>query len=288
MSQEGSERREAVASLYLAVAAYVLGVIAMLIAQQLIGRKLELRWLMVIAEGALAAPAIFVAWVLVKRVPGIVEFRPLSRFAPVILVLLGVALWVTSLGVLQTQYLLVKPDAQYIAQFQSLLEGLRPRRPLGWVFSIGAIAVAPAVCEEILFRGVLTPVFHRFIGRVSAIAISGVLFGIIHLDRLPNGDAVPYRVPFAIVLGMLLAMLRIDTGSLWPPIVAHAVLNTTTFLVVTLSPSEPRGVQPEATPLVAFSLLAVGLASSCWLSRRVRGVAPPAEARPTSADSAHQ
>ena len=265
MSQERSQVAPVAASLFLAGFAYFGGIVAMGLMQSALARKVELRWIMVLAEGALAFPALIVAWLLWERIPEIVVFRPLSRFAPVLLVFLGFALWILSLGVLQAQYAIAPPPQAYLDQFQGLLESLRPRRPIGWVFSLGAIAVAPAVFEEVVFRGVLTPVLNRAAGPAVAVLVSGVLFGAIHIDLLADGTSVYYRVPFAILLGMLLAKLRLDTGSLWPSMVAHATLNATTFLLVALVATETPATVQEANPLVAAAMLLVGMPAALWI-----------------------
>ena len=192
MSQERSEGRTIAASLFLAGFAYFGGIVAMGLTQSALTRKVELRWIMVLAEGALAVPALIAAWLLWERMPEIVDFRPLSKFAPVQLVLLGFALWILSLGVLQAQYSIAPPPKAYLDQFQGLLESLRPHRPIGWAFSIAAIALAPAIFEEIVFRGVLTPVLNRAAGALVAVLVSGGLFGAIHIDLLVDGTAVYY------------------------------------------------------------------------------------------------
>jgi len=258
--------------LFLALLAYGAGLLAMGFTQRALIRTYELRLVLIISELALALPALLVALLLAKQIPELYRFSPLSGGAALKTVVLGLAFWGLSLGVFEAQYVFVKPPLEYLLQFQGLHETLRPHRALGWVFSIAAIAVAPAVCEEILFRGLLTPVFHRAMGSTVAIVLSAALFGVIHVDGLRDGSSVYYRVPFAFVLGMLMAKLRIDTGSLWPPMIAHATLNATTFLVVIFI-EEPKGALPDPQPLVALAMLLVGSTVAMALMKKIR---PPA------------
>ncbi len=79
------------------------------------------------------------------------------------------------------------------------------------------IAVVPAICEEILFRGYLQRSFERSFKMSTAILVSGVLFGLYHV-QLQN------LMPLA-TLGVLLALLTWMSGSLWPAIVAHFINN---------------------------------------------------------------
>jgi membrane protease YdiL (CAAX protease family) len=258
--------------LFLALLAYGLGLLAMGYMQGALIRTFQLRLVLIISEIALALPALLVAVLLANHLPELYRFSPLSSAAALKTVALGLAFWGLSLGVFEAQYVFVKPPLEYLQQFQGLHETLRPHRALGWVFSIAAIAVAPAVCEEMLFRGLLTPVFRRAMGSTLAIVLSAALFGVIHVDGMRDGTSVYYRVPFAFVLGILLGKLRLDTASLWPSIIAHATLNATTFLVV-IFVEEPKGVLPDPQPLVAIGMLFVGSTVATLLMKQIRAAA---------------
>lgn len=95
------------------------------------------------------------------------------------------------------------------------------------VFS--ALVVAPLV-EELLFRGLLLPVLARWSGRVwLAVAISGILFGLIHV-RQPQ-DVVPLCT-----FGLTLGIVRVRFGSIAVCILAHALFNARTMGFVLLNP----------------------------------------------------
>ena len=269
MSQERSKASVTGASVFLALVAYGAGLLALGHTQSALMRSFQLRLVLIFAEIALALPALLVALLLAKAIPELHRFSPLSPATLFRTVVLGLAFWGLSLGVFEAQYVFVRPPLEYLRQFQGLHETLRPHGPLGWLFSIGAIAVAPAVCEEILFRGLLTPVFRRAAGTLVAIVASSALFGLIHIDTLRDGSAVYYRVPFAFFLGMLLARLRIETDSLWAPMIAHATLNATTFVVVILA-EEPAATLPDPQPLVALGMLLVGSSVAMALMKQIR------------------
>ena len=257
------------ASVFLALLAYGAGLVAMSYTQGALMRTFQLRLILIFAEMALALPALLVSLLLAKNIPELYRFSPVSPLAALKTVVLGLAFWGLSLGVFEAQYIFVKPPLEYLQQFQGLHETLRPHRALGWVFSIAAIAVAPAICEEVLFRGLLTPVFQRAAGATFAIVASSALFGAIHIDSMRDGTAVYYRVPFAFFLGMLLAKLRLDADSLWPPMIAHATLNATTFLVV-IFVEEPKGTLPDPQPLVAVAMLLLGSAVAMAVMKQIR------------------
>lgn len=167
-------------------------------------------------------------------------------------VVAGGTLWLASLGLLELQSLLWPPEAGYLELFRRLHEALRPKGPLDALLSIVAIALAPAVCEEVLMRGIVLPSLLPRMGGTAAVATSALLFGAIHLDA--------YRFPFTVAAGIGLGALRLRTRALLPSVLAHAVLNTITF-VAALTLADPTGGGDAGAGLGA-ALLAGGVAAS--------------------------
>ena len=79
------------------------------------------------------------------------------------------------------------------------------------------------VCEEILFRGALYGALRRVTPAPVAIAISAIVFGLLH-------DA-PALLPVA-ALGAVMAWLYERTGSLAAPIALHVLHNTLQLAIV--------------------------------------------------------
>jgi CAAX protease family protein len=92
--------------------------------------------------------------------------------------------------------------------------------------------VAP-ICEELFFRGFCFTALRRWLGWVGAAVATGAIFGLIHAG---SADAV-FLPPLAL-LGFLLCVLYMRTGSLLPCMALHA-LNNAVALSVTqdLSPA---------------------------------------------------
>ncbi len=88
---------------------------------------------------------------------------------------------------------------------------------LGIVFSLVVMALTPAFCEEILFRGYLQRQLERSFGAVAAIIVIGFFFGMFHF-RLTQ------LIPLS-VIGMYLAYLTWRSGSLWLAIIVHFANN---------------------------------------------------------------
>lgn len=79
-----------------------------------------------------------------------------------------------------------------------------------------AVFVAP-VCEEVLFRGFLFAGFLRGMPLAWAVILSAFIFAAAHND--------PASFPVLFCIGLLLALLRWRTRSLWPGILLHLLNN---------------------------------------------------------------
>ena len=80
-----------------------------------------------------------------------------------------------------------------------------------WVIVV--IALIPAVAEEFLFRGLVQRCFEKGLGPAWAIALTGIIFGVYHVN--------PFSfVPLA-VIGMYLGFLAYRSNSLWTSVAAH-------------------------------------------------------------------
>ena len=88
--------------------------------------------------------------------------------------------------------------------------------------AILAIAVTPAICEEIAFRGFLLSGFARKGHLTAAVLLSGFAFGVIHM--------IPQQVFSAMLLGFLLGILCLRTRSLLPGNAFHFVHNSLSLL----------------------------------------------------------
>jgi len=121
------------------------------------------------------------------------------------------------LGSLLTQWLAqghtVTPDIQQIGSNTPL--GLRI--PLVLV----VVCVGPLV-EELLFRGVLLSALMKRVHVGWAVTGSSLLFALVHL---PGLDYQWYALPNLILLALLLAGLRLRSGSIWPAVLAHGANN---------------------------------------------------------------
>jgi len=142
--------------------------------------------------------------------------------------LMGMSLWpcVYEL-VLRTEKLgLVTFSEEQLSWVNSYLEELGSISPLWALF---AIAIVPAVTEELLFRGYLFSALSSRLSPWKAILLSAVLFGFFHLIVV-DSLAIERLVP-STLLGVVLGWICYRTGSLFPGMVFHAANNGCPLMV---------------------------------------------------------
>jgi membrane protease YdiL (CAAX protease family) len=86
--------------------------------------------------------------------------------------------------------------------------------------------------EELMFRGALLQAFRGAVTIWPAVILTSVAFGSIHsLNVFVTGELGPALVQSAAAFlsGLMFIALRLRTGSLWPPILVHALWDFATF-----------------------------------------------------------
>ena len=115
--------------------------------------------------------------------------------------------------------------------------------PAVWFRVLVAIPIGTAVCEEIIFRGVLLATLDRLTTRARSTIITSALFGLWHIaaEAARTGALGPNVIPgvlaTAAVSAFVLVPLRRRSGDLAAPIAVHAVANVGVFLAVLSGPS---------------------------------------------------
>ncbi len=116
------------------------------------------------------------------------------------------------------------PDAvrRIVQQLQDMMEGMyvlliASSTPWEFVFVLLVAAFTPAVCEEVLFRGLVHRSFEESIGGWQAAILAGAIFGMFHLN--------PFSLVAVSALGIFFGLLVYRTRNLSLSIIAHAVNN---------------------------------------------------------------
>jgi sodium transport system permease protein len=253
---------------FLAPLAAIAGFVLMQVGSAIVARPLGFRPTLLVAEGLLALPslaALMVSGVGLRRGLGIVPVPPRTL---ALSVAFGAALWGFSLGLFELQYSVWRPPAWFLEHFQLVHKLLRPQGPIDALVSLLAIALIPAACEELVFRGTVLPALLG-LGPTAAVLLSSMLFSAIHLQASASGEMSPYQLPFTFAVGIGLALLRLRTGSLVPAILAHATVNGITFATAPFAGSL-EGPLPEPRPALGAALLFGGLFASALLFRLLR------------------
>jgi len=163
------------------------------------------------------------------------------------------------IGLAAALFVVIQPSIWYIGYLNSLipmpdtfteLQQSQYEMIENFLRSDGAMMVAlfhiglvPAICEEVLFRGYVMRAFEKSWGIWTAIIVSGLLFGLYHM-QLAN------LLPLA-TLGILLALVTWLSNSILPAIFAHFVNNGGAVVLATFFPDVVfADISPETAPPV--------------------------------------
>lgn len=129
-------------------------------------------------------------------------------------VLIGIAAWVPmhELNVLQKNLVGIP---QAILDSAEVLGGMIGE--LGPFVALALLAVVPALCEELLFRGFLLGGLRGATDKWTAIIGSAVVFGVFHFFI--------FKFPVTMILGVVLGYLCWQSRSILPGVIAHLLHN---------------------------------------------------------------
>lgn len=127
----------------------------------------------------------------------------------------------------------------------------------GFVILIAAGAFSPAICEELLYRGVLFSSLRRKLKPVPLTIVIALLFSLYHLH--------PWRMILILPLGVLLTYVVLRSGTVYLSMLLHFIVNTLSLVLITrrheewfpaISYSEEQGF--AMTVVVAMSAVFIG------------------------------
>ena len=110
--------------------------------------------------------------------------------------------------------------------------------------SLVLFALLPALCEELLHRGLLLPSLAKAVGGPAALVLGALLFGLSHFNLA--------RLLPTTTLGLGTGILRLRTGSLWPAIALHLFYNAGLITAARQSWSIPAAWALPAAVLTAL------------------------------------
>ncbi len=121
------------------------------------------------------------------------------------------------------------PLPEWLSNFRSMMENksknITTANSIGELFFvIFVIAITPAICEEIFFRGFIQRKFEKIYTSTFAYVLSGTIFGIYHFN--------PFHIIGLIGLGIYFGFLVYHSNSIFLSMIAHFLNNT--FAVILL------------------------------------------------------
>ena len=127
-----------------------------------------------------------------------------------------------------------------------------PKGFFGFLLSVIATAVIPPLVEEFACRGLILGSLRKF-GDGFAIVVSSVIFGIMHGNF--------QQMPFAFLVGLVLAYITIKSGSLWVAIAVHAFNNFISVVFNYLPENMPDIIQNLIYIILLVIIMILGLVS---------------------------
>lgn len=98
-----------------------------------------------------------------------------------------------------------------------------------YILAFITLVVMAPIAEEVLFRGYLFGKLRKHLRLWVAILITSLLFAIVHFQWNVGLDVF--------VLSIVLCLLRVISGSLWPSILLHMMKNGIAFYFLFINPS---------------------------------------------------
>ncbi len=164
--------------------------------------------------GMILAPTLMMATVLTTSLRHSLRIRLSNPWTLPAAVLLGIALhptYVMLAGLVSYAYPISAQAAAAMKPFTDQISAA----PLSSVIFL--LAVVPSICEELAFRGFIFGGLLRKRGRLRAVLVTAIMFGISH--------GVLQQSICATMMGVLLGYIALKTGSVLPGILIHMTNN---------------------------------------------------------------
>ena len=164
-------------------------------------------------------------------------------------------------------YMLVQDSIPLPPELQKLIETFKDmidqtyrvlvtaKSPLEFAFVVVTVALVPAICEELLFRGLVQGAMEEAVGGMRAAIVAGVIFGAYHLN--------PFSLVPLVVLGVYFGYLVYRSGSITVSISAHFFNNFVACVALYLNVNDDFiALAPDGKPtwpalLANFALFGV-------------------------------
>ncbi len=211
--------------------------------------------------GMILAPALLMATMLTTSLRKSLRLRMPDWTALPLAVLLGVTLhpsYMMLAGWISYMYPISDQAAEAMKPFTDQIVSAP------WMSVIFLMAVVPAVCEELAFRGFIFGGLVRQKGRLRAVVVTAVMFGVSH--------GVLQQSIAATLMGLLLGWIALRTGSVLPGILIHFTNNALSVSLERIANSSWQGADLFLTTSESgtayqpmWIVTSIGIAITCML-----------------------
>ena len=101
---------------------------------------------------------------------------------------------------------------------QSDLGGLSPTNGWMYILSVIFLAITPALCEELVFRGVILNGLRSRFNDYIAITLSALMFALMHSSL--------QQLVYPFLMGLIMGWIVVRTGSLVSSMLVHLINNS--------------------------------------------------------------
>jgi len=171
-------------------------------------------------------PTILVLRISRVELKSVIGLRPIRTVNILLIMLMAIPVMISATIVGQLINLIYPISESYLEGMNNLLTV----QDGNFISLLIIIALLPALCEETMFRGYILNAFRKR-GYWSAIVISGILFGILHLDM--------FRLIPVTLLGIYLGYLTLRAGSIYAAMIAHFLNNGLALIMVNYNDKIP-------------------------------------------------
>ncbi|MFQ5806398.1 MAG: type II CAAX prenyl endopeptidase Rce1 family protein, partial [Phycisphaerae bacterium] len=182
----------------------------------------------------------------------------------------GCSTWILALRWNEIQQRVLPMDSKVAQMLEHQTAWMWEVNPLTLVFFM---AVVPALCEELFFRGYALTGLRASLGRAGAVVVVAIAFGMAHYSA--------QRLVVSTALGLLLGLLVVQYHSIWPAMILHFMHNAITITVAHPHgirsllvdwgfPAEPAAELPDTWLIAAGTVLFIGVLICVVSPRRDR------------------
>lgn len=191
---------------------FILAVVIILFVNTLLFLKLGIAG-MGIAEALLFVVPLML--VLLRRESIVDRFNlrlpSIGSFFSAVLLMLGTSMWENAASYIYIA-LFGMPESNDVAFLDSYFADVSP------AVALIVVALIPAVCEELLFRGYLFSSFKGKKSKVAAVIVTSILFSAIHLDL--------YKTLPILIMALAFGYITAKTDSVLIPMIFHFINNS--------------------------------------------------------------